>query len=148
MKNFRLALTAIALAIALPAAAVDRLEVSGSPLTQNLVAHHLEAIEASTGVELDVSAVGCAKAMLDLIDGKVGVAAVSMSLPQALAAAREQAFGEGRLLLAPPGLAFHEVGAGERGLAFVTVGAPSPELQKVLTYLRSEEARGLIQAGL
>ena len=147
MKTAKLIVTAVALAFALPAAADEKLEVSGSPLTRNLVERHHEAIQASSGVEIDVSAVGCGKAMLDLIDGKVSVAAVSMSLPLAVAAAREQAYAEGRILPLPVTLKYHDVGAVANELAFVTVGAPPPELQKVLMYLRSHEGRELILAG-
>lgn len=151
MKTAKLIFAAVALAFALPAAAGEILEVSGTPLTQNLIARHLETIEASSGVELEMSAVGCGKAMLDLIEGKSSVAAVSVPLPQAIAAARNQAKAEGRSLVVPASLKFHEVAraaAGDRALAFVTVGAPGPELQKVLMFLRSHEGRAIVLAGL
>ena len=80
---------------------------------------------------------GTAQAMLDVLDGRASVAAVAMTLPEAVAAAREAAWSEGRMLMVPAGITFHQVGTVERGakpVGFVTVSAPSPQLLKVLAY--------------
>jgi len=74
--------------------------------------------------------------------GKAPAAVVAMTLAQAMAAAREAAWQEGRMLKVPEALQFHEVARFERDsrpVGFVTVGAPSPQLEKAMGYLRSKQ---------
>lgn len=147
MKTSRNAILALALAAAMPAAWAEPLQVSGSPVAQCFVERHADAIEASSGVEVSVSSVGSAKGLLDLVEGKVSVAAIAMPLTEAIESARRQAVLEGKGFTVPVGLHFHEVMPArgeERAVGFVTVGAPSSELQRVLMYLRSHEGRSLL----
>jgi hypothetical protein len=134
----------LTLAASHTALAAETLPVAGSPALRYLLAPHVERISASSKVELEVEPVGTAQAMLDVLDGKASVAGVVMTLPEAVAAAREAAWSEGRMLMVPAGLTYHQVGTLERGarpIGFVTVSAPSPQLLKVLAYLRSESGR-------
>jgi hypothetical protein len=108
-----------------------------------LLAPHLAVVEATSDVAVTTATVGSGQLVLDVIDGKAPAAAVAMTLPQAMAAAREAAWQEGRMLVVPEGLQFHEVARYERDarpVGFVTVGAPSPQLEKAMGYLRSKSA--------
>ena len=129
------------LAAALPAAAArDSLEVAASPAVVFLMAPHLAQVEKRSDVAVSLSAVGSAQAMLDVVDGKARAAAVAMPLAQAVAAAREAAWAEGRMIKVPDTIQFHEVGRTARDdipVGFVTVGAPSLELERVLVQLRA-----------
>jgi hypothetical protein len=57
--------------------------------------------------------------MLDLLDGKTDAIVVTLPLAEAVAAAREAAWAEGRLLRVPA-LAFHPI-EGVAGAGFVTL---------------------------
>ena len=142
MQRASLILCLALIAAALPAAAArDRLQVVGSPAAVFLLAPHLKQVEARSDVEVSVDAVGSAQALLDLCDGKATAAAVAMPLTQAVAAAREAAWSEGRMLAVPEAIQFHEVGRlahGDRPVGFVTVGAPSLELERILVQLRAK----------
>lgn len=88
-------------------------------------------------VALDASVTG--RLVLDVIDGKAQAALVSMPLEQAVAAARETAWSEGRILGIPEFLVFHEVAGLRNGnvpVGFVTVGEPKGAVAKVLANLR------------
>ena len=146
MNRARIVFASMALGLGLPALCAESLPVSGSPALRYLLAPHVERIRSTSDVAIEVEPVGTSQAMLDLIDGKSAVAGVTMSLPEALAAAREAAWAEGRMLRVPATLTFHQVGAigqGARPVGFVTVGEPSYELQRVLGYLRSASGREL-----
>ena len=69
-------------------------------------------------MDLKVVPVGTGQAMLDLIDGKTDAAMVSVPLAEAVAAAREAAWAEGRMLKLPP-LAWRAID-GAPGAALVT----------------------------
>ena len=130
------------LTAALPAAAArDRVQVVGSPAAVFLLAPHLAQVESRSDVAVNADAVGSGQAMLDVIDGKAAAAAVAMPLTQAVAAAREAAWAEGRMIAVPETIQFHEVGRlakGDQPVGFVTVGAPSLELERVLIQLRAK----------
>jgi PBP superfamily domain len=143
MKRAPLAFVALALALAFPAAA-DTLEIAGTPAVQQRIDPYLDAIESTSGVQLSISAVGSGKGLLDLVEGKVAVAAIAGTLDEALASAKRQARAEGKSFVVPGVLKYHLVAKAygdERPIAFVTIGGPVPELQKVLMYLRSNEGR-------
>jgi hypothetical protein len=131
---------AIAALFALPASAR---ELQGSPAAVFMIAPHLAQIEATSDVKVTAATVGSGQLVLDVIDGKAPAAAVAMSLADAMAAAREAAWAEGRMLVVPETLQFHEVARFERDarpVGFVTLGAPSPELERAMGYLRSKQA--------
>ena len=91
------------------------------------------------GLSLTASTSGTGQLVLDVIDGKESVAAIAMPLAQAVAAAREAAWAEGRTLKVPETLQFREVSSlrkGETSVGFVTVGAPSAALEQLLSDLR------------
>jgi uncharacterized MnhB-related membrane protein len=130
------------LVAALPAAAArDRLQVVGSPAAVFLLAPHLEQIESRSDVAVTVAAIGSGQSMLDVLDGKAAVAAVAMPLTEAVAAAREAAWSEGRIIAVPDTIQFHEVGRlafDHRPVGFITLGTPSLELERVLVQLRAK----------
>lgn len=142
MRRASVTLCIFLLAAALPAAAArDRIEVAASPAVAFLMAPHLAQVEKRSDVEVNLSAVGSAQAMLDVVDGKAKAAAVAMPLSQAVAAAREAAWAEGRMIKVPDTIQFHEVGRIARDdlpVGFVTVGPPSLELERVLVQLRAK----------
>ena len=142
MKTTCAALALAALTFAVPALARDAREVPGSPAAVFLLSPHLEQVRAASNVEVSAATVGSGQLVLDVIDGKAQAAVVAMTLPQAVAAAREAAWQEGRMLVIPEALQFHEVARFERDsrpVGFVTVGPPSPQLEKVMGYLRSKQ---------
>jgi hypothetical protein len=133
------AAVALALGVAMPVAAR---ELPGSPAAVFLLAPHLGQVEATTEIAVTAATVGSGQLVLDVIDGKAPAAVVAMTLDQAMAAAREAAWQEGRMLKVPEALQFHEVARFERDsrpVGFVTVGAPSPQLEKAMGYLRSKQ---------
>jgi hypothetical protein len=145
MRDMKTIYAALALVgLAFTAHARDTREVLGSPAAVFLLAPHLAQVEATSDIAVTAATVGSGQLVLDVIDGKAATAAVAMNLAQALAAAREAARQEGRTLVVPATLQFHEVARFERDarpVGFVTVGAPSPELERVVELLRSR--RGL-----
>jgi hypothetical protein len=146
MQAARAVIVVVALMCSLSSLAAETIEIPGPPALRYLLAPHVERILATSDIEIDIVPVGTAQAMLDLLDRKVSVAGVVMTLPEAVAEARAAALSAGRKLRIPDTLVFHEVGRVERGtkpVGFVTLGAPSGELQKVLAYFRSESARAL-----
>lgn len=140
MKNARLAL-ALALGLGFSAAQAGSLDISGSPVAQKQIERHAAAIQGGTGVEVAVSSVGSAKGMMELAEGKTRVAAISMSLDEAVAAARHQAKLEGKSIRIPANLRYHAVQRGAETVGFVTVGAPAADVQRVLDYLASREGQ-------
>lgn len=146
MRAARVAIAALALVCSLPSFAAEILEIPGPPALRYLLGPHVERILAASQIDVEIEPVGTAQAMLELIEGKTKAAGVVLSLPQALAETREAARSHGRKLRIPDNLVFHEIGRVEGGtkpVGFVTLGAPSPELQKVLAYFRSESGRAL-----
>ena len=92
----------LCIALSATAAIADPLEVAGSASARAALAPHAARIQAESGVDLKVVPVGTGQAMLDLIDGKTDAAMVSVPLAEAVAAAREAAWAEGRMLKLPP----------------------------------------------
>ena len=139
MKNlFAATGLVLAAALALPAAA-DTSVVYGSTSAVHTLAPYAGLIEAKGDVVLTPSALGTGQLVLDVIDGKAAAAAIAMPLPQAVAAAREAAWFEGRMILIPDSLRFQEVaGLSSDGVpvGFVMVDAAPAGLQKVLAELR------------
>jgi hypothetical protein len=66
-----------------------------------------------------------------------------MPLAQALLAARDAARSEGSRLAIPANLRFHQIGTvdGAHVVGFVTRGAPSPAVEKLVVYLKSGAGR-------
>jgi hypothetical protein len=79
------------------------------------------------------------RAVLDVVEGRAEMAAISVPYGQALAAAHQQALGAGKRFAPPPSLRFHAIGAS--GLSVVTVGAPSEDAKRAIAFLRDREAR-------
>jgi hypothetical protein len=143
-----LAIAAICTVLSSQAFCADRLEVSAAGSASVTLSPHLERIRQGSNVHLVVNSVGTGQAMLDLIDGRANVAAVSTTtLWDAIGAARVAAWAEGKRLVNVDGaLVFHPILSGDAGahpLAFVTHGSASPQLVKVMDYLRSENGRKL-----
>ena len=137
MKNAVLLAAAL---LASTAAVADTLEVRGSSAARLLVAPHLERIRAASDVRLVVDARGTGAAVLDVIDGQAPAALVAGPLTEAVAAAREAAWAEGRILMVGERLAFHPIASvdnGARELGFVTAASPSPDLARVIEYFRA-----------
>ena len=107
------------LALAGAAHAAEPLSVEGSSSARFALQSHVERLKASGQAALDVVPVGTGLAMLHLIDGKSDAAVITMPLVEAVAAAREAAWGEGRLLRVPA-LAYHPI-EGVEGAGLVTV---------------------------
>lgn len=95
-------LIALCFALAATAALAEPLEIPGAASARIALAPHAERIRAETGVDLEILPVGTGQAMLDLIDGKTDAAVVTVPLVEAVAAAREAAWAEGRMLKLPP----------------------------------------------
>lgn len=146
MRAARAVITVLALMSSVASLAAETIEVPGPPALRYLLAPHVERILATSGIELEIDPVGTSQAMLDVIEGRAMVAGVVMTLPEAVAETREAARSHGRKLRVPETLVFHEIGRVERGtkpVGFVTLGAPSASMQKVLAYFRSESGRAL-----
>ncbi len=126
-------------ALATPAAAADEGAVYASGNALRMLAPYVHLIEAKGGVAVTRSSLGTGQLVLDVLDGKAVAAAIAMPLPQAVAAAREAAWAEGRMLRLPDSIQFHPVaGLTVDGVAvgFVTVGTPPAGLREVLAQLR------------
>lgn len=83
------------------------------------------------------------RAILDVVEGKAEMVAISGSYEEALGAARRQAIAEGKRLTSSSGLHYQPVnrsyGSGER-LGVVTLGVPSSEAQRAIARMRSPES--------
>ncbi len=126
-------------ALATPAAAADPGTVYGSANAVRTLAPYVHLIEAKGGVAVAASSLGSGQLVLDVLDGKAAAAAIAMPLTQAVAAAREAAWAEGRMLRVPDSIQFHPVaGLTVDGVAvgFVTIGTSPAGLQQVLAQLR------------
>ena len=121
-------IAAVIAALAFPVAA-ETLAVRGSVQAKTLVAPHLAKIRDKAGVDLDVATVGTGQAVLDVIDGRAEIALVAMPLAEAVAAARETAWAEGRML-AVPALDYRPVDGA--GVAFVSRQGIGGKVAKVL----------------
>ena len=142
MKTTCAVLALTVLAISAPADAREVRSVPGSPAAVFLLSPHLEQVRTTSNVEVSAAMVESGQLVLDVIDGKSQAAVVAMTLPEAVAAAREAARQQRRKLAVPAALQFHEVARFERDsrpVGFVTMGAPSAELEEVMVYLRSRQ---------
>lgn len=117
-------LTAVTIA---PVALAQTLEVAGS---QDI------AERFSGATMLNVNAASEAHALIDLLDGKVEVAAIDESLEEAIATARIAAFAQRRLLAFPDDTTHHVVSR-DGGYSFVTIGVPSAAVLEAMAQLRS-----------
>ena len=127
----RKAMLAAALAaMSLTAAAAERFEVPGSAHARSLLAPHIDRIRAKAGIDLAVTPVGTGQAVLDVVDGRAELALVAVPLAEAVAAAREAAWAEGRMLALPPLDARPLEGA--EGLSFVSRHGIAARVAKVL----------------
>lgn len=82
------------------------------------------------------------QAVLDVVEGRVEMAPVSVPYGQALAAAHRQATAAGKRFAPPPSLRFHEISkSGDAVLSVVTIGTPSEDARQAIAFLRAREAR-------
>lgn len=124
--------------LATPAAAADQGAVYASANALQMLAPYVGLIEAKGGVAVTASSLGTGQLVLDVLDGKAVAAAIAMPLPQAVAAAREAAWAEGRMLTIPDSIRFHPVSglaADGAAVGFVTIGTPPAGLREVLHQL-------------
>jgi hypothetical protein len=144
MKTAYAAIALAALTFSLPALAQEARDVPGSPAAVFLLSPHLTSLQATSDLAITAATVSSGHLVLDVIEGKASAAVVALSLPQAIAAAREAAWEEGRMLVVPQTLQFHEVArysTDSRPVGFVTLGSPTTQVQNALGYLRTQ--RGL-----
>ena len=131
-------IAALALAFAaLPSHAGEPVAASASAM--RLLAPYAGMIEIKADVSLVASSHGTGQLVLDVLDGKASAAAIAMTLPQAIAAAREAAWEEGRMLVIPDSLQFDPVASLSQGgqvVGFVTVGESAAPLRATLAGLR------------
>ncbi|HEX7607423.1 MAG TPA: hypothetical protein VF348_11975 [Usitatibacter sp.] len=126
-------------ALALPAWAGGKSAVYGSAGAVGMLAPYLGLIDARSEVSVSVSPLGSGQLVLDVLDGKSVAAVVAMPMPQAIAAARDTAREQGRTLVVPDSLLFHELKELSRGdtpIGFVTLGPAPAGLRKLLAELR------------
>jgi hypothetical protein len=142
--NTAVASAILAALLATPVMASDRLQVPGAASAHYMLKPYAERIRVASGVDLDVTPVGTGQAMLDLIQGRAGVAVVTVPLVEAVASARILEWStQHRLLMVAARFNYHAVPAVDpngRPLAFVTIGEPSPELARVIRYLDERNA--------
>jgi hypothetical protein len=140
MKNVLAAIGLVILAtLALPAEAGGKSAVYGSASAVGMLAPYLGLIDAKSDVAVSVSPLGSGQLVLDVLDGKSAAAVIAMPLPQAIAAAREVAREQGRKLVIPESLLFHELKELSREdtpIGFVTLGPAPAGLRKLLAELR------------
>ena len=79
------------------------------------------------------------RAVLDVVEGRLEMAPISVPYGQALAAAHRQALAAGKRFAPPPSLRFHAIGAS--GLSVVTLGTPNEDVKRAIAFLRDREAR-------
>jgi hypothetical protein len=132
----------VATASAAAAFAADRLEMEGATSAYYMLKPHVAAVRDARDVDLVVAPVGTARAMLDLLDGRTRVAIVTAPLPDAVEAARNLAWlEEGRVVATNESLTYTLLPTSdptERVLAFVTVGAPTLQLARVVDYFAAK----------
>ena len=93
--------------------------------------------QVSSQAEQDASG----RAVLDVVEGRVAMAPISVPYGQALAAAHRQAAAAGKRFAPPPSIRFHEISKSGQGiLSVVTVGTPSEDAKAAIAFLRSREA--------
>ena len=119
MKIVAIATATALLALAGAVQAAEAVPVEGSWSARFALQPHVDRLKASGQTVLDVLPVGTGPAMMHLIDGKADVVVITMPLVEAVAAAREAAWAEGRLLRVPA-LDFHPI-EGVEGAGYVTV---------------------------
>jgi hypothetical protein len=87
------------------------------------------------------------RAILDVLEGRAGMVAISGSYDEAIAAARRQALLDGKRFTSSSTLHYQPVsrtyGAPER-IGVVTLGMPSSEAQREIARLRSPEAAPMV----
>ena len=145
VKTIRIA-AALAFALGAATTGAQTLSMSASPQAQSRLEPHTGAIEDTSGVTLHTAA--SARAVLEVMEGKVGVAAISVTYEQAMAAAHGQARAEGKRFDGSV-LRFHETtpaGLSGAGLGLLPLGAPSGDAQRVIMFLRTHEARAMLSA--
>lgn len=91
--------------------------------------------QATSQPDLDASG----RAVLDVVEGRVEMGAISVPYGQALAAAHQQALRAGKRFAPPPSIRFHAIGAS--GLSVVTIGTPTDDAKRAIAFLRDREAR-------
>lgn len=131
----------LATVLAAQAFAADRVEAEGATSAFYMLKPHIAALRDASGVELVVAPVGTGRAMLHLLDGRSRVAVVTAPLADAIEAGRAAAWEEGRSLPSTPSLTYTPLPAVDesgRMLAFVTRGAPSLQLAKLIEHLGKE----------
>lgn len=143
MKIAAAAVAALA-TLAASAFAADHLALPGATSAYYMLKGQAERIRAASDVDVEVDAVGTGQAMLDVIEGRTPAAVVTVPLADAVASARVAAWtSERRLLMVSQSLVYTPVPTLDpngRPLAFVTMGAPSPQLARVIDYLASRPA--------
>ncbi|MGZ5036238.1 MAG: hypothetical protein ACXWG1_12030 [Usitatibacter sp.] len=130
---------ALVFAAALPASSYAGGTIVASASAMRLLAPYVGMIEAKSEQSVAASPLGTGQIVLDVLDGKASAAAVTVPLPQAIAAAREAAWEEGRMLVIPDSLQFHPVSSLSQGtqvVGFVTLGNSDPALRATLASLR------------
>jgi hypothetical protein len=135
-------LAALAAALSTAALAADRLEAEGSTSAYYMVKAHVAAVRDAIGVDVVVAPVGTGRAMMDLLEGRVRVAFVTMPLADAVEAGKATAWSDhGRLLQVDKALTYTPMpalDASGRMLAAVTVGAPPARLAAVIGSLSTK----------
>jgi hypothetical protein len=149
MKIARIAVS-IAVALATHAFAADRLEAEGATSAYYMLKTHAAMLRETVGVDLVVAPVGTGRAMLDLIEGRTRMAVVTTPLSDAVEAARNVAWLErGRVLSSEKALTYTPlptVDPSGRMLAVVTVGAPPPQLARVILALDPDDGMRIASA--
>lgn len=136
-----LAAACVAALAALPALAADRIEAEGATSAYYMLRPHVAAVQADSGVDLVVAPVGTGRAMMDLVEGRSALAIVTLPLADAVESARAAALAEGRALPSTASLVYTPlpaVDATGRMLAFVTRGAPSAQLVRVIDHFERD----------
>lgn len=123
-------LLATLLATATAVQAADTFEVRGSASALAVVSPHLDRIRDRAGIDLQVTPVRMGRAMLDLADGRTDIVLIAVPLMDAVAAAREAAWMEGRVIAVPP-LDYRPLD-GADGVGFVSRQGMQPRLARLL----------------
>lgn len=99
------------------AAHAETLEISGGTTPEKQVIEpNLAAIKQATGVDIRFHSIGTGNGMIELIEGRVPVAAVGDVLHEAIEAARKAAETAGKPLNIPGNLFYTEIGRDEQAI--------------------------------
>lgn len=97
------------------AANAETLEISGGTTPEkHVIEPQLAAIKQATGVDIKFNAIGTGNGMVELIEGKVPVAAVGDVLHEAITAAKKAAEAQGKHLAVPGNLFYTHIGRDEQ----------------------------------